>query len=615
MLMALLLWRLRPINILRVLMHRQHLKKGDYEARLPGVCGFPTDSFWQGGAWRPAEGVSDALRAASLERGNEIVAGVFRRFEDERIEEGRFPQWHKDSYSSQRQMHFSTVALNHVHGEDVKLCWDLSRFKWLMHLVVAAVHADKEVEAQTYLARAQALLSDWLLSNGYFQGVNWACGQEVSIRGLNLMNALMLLNQRFGMVPTEASLAFIKASCQRVEATIGYSLAQDNNHSLTESFFLYYAPVFLEHFGDRAPLSDSPVKRLRRARGTFMRLVQADGSFRMYSINYHRAVCDIISMFKVLDDALAIGFWREDLLLRVSRMHDFLQAVVTTEGHAPTIGHSDGSLHALQYAPYADHRPSLVFMGCVFSLPLYGELSSSVANVYCFGREPSFTAREPNDRLRCFDDFGLAIIRYPRYQLFLKYARNAGRPSQEDFLHADLWVDERNVLHDSGSFSYNPADPSWVDYFDAATAHNGPFFKHRNLVPRLTRFLYLEWPSVHISSSDQGDSLKIELQLAISGQVRFKRTVLLEENAIRFVDAGPSSDAWGIAFNLPRPPEAGDHDSRVALADGVFLTSDAPMHVESGLFSKRYLDRQDGTRVTIEGCPVGVTCLIEIQDT
>ncbi len=614
-LVVILIWRLRPVNIVWTLLHRYRLKKGSYQQMLPAVAGGAVSAFWQGGEWRFDSFAGAGLRRASLARGDEIVVGIFRRFEDERIAEGAFPQWHKDSYSAQREQHFSTVAVNAVPGDDVKRCWDLSRFKWLSQLVVAAIHANDATAANVYLGRAQALLSDWVLNNGYFQGVNWACGQEVSIRGVHLMHALMLLKQHFNAQPTAAALDFLSMSCRRVEATLEYSLAQDNNHSLTETLFLFYAPLFIESFGSSVLLSSPAGKRRRRAYATLVRLVQSDGSFRMYSVNYHRAMCDLLSMYKLLDDGLGAKFWSDELLHRMCGMHAFLEAVIIGNGRAPAIGHNDGSLHVVQYSPYEDHVPSLALMSCAFGIPLSRQFGAVLETVFLFGRLPTFSEPSPEQRVRCFNDFGLVIVRYSEYQVFLKYARNAGRPSQEDFLHLDLWVRGQNILHDCGSFSYNPGDVALIERFDAATAHNGPYLKERPLVPRLSRFLYLEWPRVDVEYAVCDACVTVDLRLALSCGVTFQRTLQFEERSIHISDSGPSDEDWGLSFNFPTLVSADEGAGRLVLCQGVTLRSDDRLRVEHGVYSKRYLDMQEGTRVVIDGASGGRGTLIEIQDT
>lgn len=607
-----LLWRLGPLNIVRVFLYRRRSKGDFYVKLLPLTAPVDAYDFWRQWSWRPLPASSSRLRDTILERGDEIVGGIFRRFEDEKILEGDEPQWHKGGYTSSKGLHFSKVAVNATPGDDVKICWDLSRFKWLSQLIVASIHAENVDEAKSYVDRAQQLLKCWLSSNSYFSGVNWSCAQEVSIRGFHLINALVLLEKHADAVPGNLAVEFIHMSYRRVEATIGYSLAQDNNHSLTESLFLYYASLYLARHGVSVCSLCRIAKHKKRARGVFARLVQRDGSFRMYSINYHRAVCDIISLCKVIGDSLDDDFWNEPMLHQVKVMHEFLQATTLDNGHVPNIGHNDGSLHVLQYAPYGNHAPSAIFMGGAFDLPVDARFSSLQDSVYSFDRLAHFVS-VARPQLQHFDDFGLAVVRFPHYQAFVKYARNAGRPQQEDFLHLDLWVRDKNVLHDSGTYSYNPQESAKIDYFDAAAAHNGPYLKGGSIVPKLGRFLYLDWPRAHMHST-VSESLSLELSLCTARGEIFHRKLSFSANEIHIVDRTMRGVSWGVAFNTPQQLSTGRQSGHVELLAGVILKSDNEISVDAAYYSRRYLDKLNGARLLISGDTNKVACVIELKD-
>jgi len=607
-----LLWRLGPLNIVRVFLYRRRSKGDFYVKLLPLTAPVDGYDFWRQWSWRPLLASSPRLRDTIIERGNEIVSGIFRRFEDEKIFEGAEPQWHKGGYTSSKGLHFSKVDINATPGDDVKVCWDLSRFKWLSQLVVASIHAENVVEARHYVDRAQQLLRFWLSSNSYFSGVNWSCAQEVSIRGFHLINALVLLEKHAGAVPGNLAVQFIHMSYRRVEATIGYSLAQENNHSLTESLFLYYAPLYLACHGHSVCSFRRSAKHKRRARGVFARLVQRDGSFRMYSMNYHRAVCDIISLCKVIGDSLGDDFWDEPMLHQVKVMHEFLQATTLDNGQVPNIGHNDGSLHVLQYAPYGNYAPSAIFMGGAFDLPVDARFSSLQDSVYGFDRLARFVS-VVRPQLQQFDDFGLAVVRFPHYQAFVKYARNAGRPQQEDFLHLDLWVRDENVLHDSGTYSYNPQESATIDYFDSAAAHNGPYLKDGSIVPKLGRFLYLDWPWVDVHSK-VGESLSLDLSLRSAKGEIFHRGLSFSSKEIHIVDRAMTALSWGAAFNTPQQLSTGRQSGHVELLAGVILKSDNEISVGAAHYSKRYLDKLNGTRLLINGDANKVACVIELKD-
>ena len=594
----LLVKRLGLINIIRVIRHRLRLRNHSYERALPEAA-VPMDAgFWVHGQFRKALAIDPVLQVAILERADEIVAGSFRRFEDELIFEGSSPQWHKLNYADSKDEHFSRVKLNEIPGADVKLCWDISRFKWVTQLALAASCSTDEDRRRQYQERSAELLRSWVADNGYFKGVNWACGQEVSIRGLHLMVSTCVYDAHFSSRPVEGLLALLTASYERVKLTIDYSLAQDNNHSLTESLFLYFSLHYLQRHGVSVATPGEDAKNLRRLQRVMARLIQRDGSFAMYSVNYHRAVCDILSLSKVIDEALDISFWLSNAnLAYVKDMHAFLSMLVDpVSGGAPNIGHNDGSLHAIQFTSFGDYAPSVVFMGAVFSLPVDEVFRTSRNKVYCFGHEAKFV-ETPKRRLSHFDCFGLVVATTASYRAFFKYPKNKFRPQQLDFLHLDLWVRGANVLRDSGSYSYNPEDPTLIEFFDDAPAHNVPFLVGERFIARLSRFLYLEWPSSKVEISDSLDQIEVSARMNnLKGQ-SFVRTLEFSAKHILISDQGPGNSDWSVAYNLCAVPvESG---ANTVIASGVSMEFDAPVNTTSSFYSTRYLDKQVGARLVV----------------
>ena len=54
----------------------------------------------------------------------------------------------------------------------------------------------------------------------------------------------------------------------------------------------------------------------------------------------------------------------------------------------------------------------------------------------------------------------MAMLRYPRFRY---------RPGHADALHLDLWLGDRNILRDGGTYSYN-AERKWLNYFSVLKA-------------------------------------------------------------------------------------------------------------------------------------------------
>lgn len=569
--------RLGFVNSAHVLRHRQRIKRGHYTRKLPITAPQFVGKFWDV-VLKPSK-----PHAALITRGDEICNGIFRRFDYTPVTEGEKPQWLKGVYRERQHLHCLQVPINDVAGEDVKLTWDLSRFKWVTQLALAALHSQ---EPQKYMDRLNLLTTDWLRQHDYQSGVLWFCSQEVSLRGLQLMLSTELL----GGAPTSSLLELMEQSYKRVKASIHYALAQQNNHSYTELMFLFYAARFLGKYGITI---EHPPER-RQVAALVKKLIQPDGSCAMPSLNYHRVFCDLSAHFAVLDDYLNVGLWRDGTMrICATRMIRFLENVIEPQsGGVPNIGHNDGSQHAFQFTPAMDYVPTLLLMSAVFGVPIAKKFKSKAENVYLFGRTPVY-ADTPT--VMQFDDFGLLIVDKPKYRAYLKYPRNRFRPLQSDFLHLDVWAGGKNILHDSGTFSYNPPTP---DDLDDDVAHNGLVVLGKPFVKKLSRFLYAYWPNAQVEV--KGD--EVTARVSNNHCVTLSRRIHFGATSITIEDSATGAHEWGVAFNFPGAISANAfQQGRWQFADNaVLVTPDAcEQKIASPCFAPWYQEKAASCRMLV----------------
>jgi len=137
-----------------------------------------------------------------------------------------------------------------------------------------------------------------------------------------------------------------------------------------------------------------------------------------------------------------------------------------------------------------------------------------------------------------FDDGGYLFASNSVVRLFLKYPRYRFRPSQCDALHLDVWLGNRNILRDAGSYSYN-AESVWMDYFPGTAAHNTVQFDGQEQMPRMSRFLYGDWLSPLMSSINKASTSDMEFVVAYKNRLGHvhQRTVELSEESLCIKDA------------------------------------------------------------------------------
>jgi len=372
--------------------------------------------------------------------------------------------------------------------------WESSRFNWALILARAYRLSGNKI----YLNTLNQWVSDWTWKNPLNAGPNWKCGQESAIRMMNLILAAFVLGQ--DRSPTFGLIRFVKEHCERIEPTICYAISQDNNHGTSEAAALFIGGGWLKR---HAANDRNLVKKAEQweKKGRFWlenrvyRLIEFDGSFSQYSVNYHRLVIDTLNLVKFWQGYLDLdGF--SDQFYRKARVAVYwlFQMADPLTGDAPNLGSNDGTLlFSLTSCDYRDFRPSVQLGAVLFFHGVAYDKSPCDETLYYLGlQQSSDFADELTKKSQSLNKGGYVIfhaecswgvVRIPNYRF---------RPGHADALHFDLWHKGRNLLRDGGSYSYNCSEP-WQSYFSGTQSHNTIEFDGRDQMPRIGRFLFGAW--------------------------------------------------------------------------------------------------------------------------
>jgi len=433
-------------------------------------------------------GVNPALKAQNVPLPMPIFRGALDQNEEaikpvtldllgwHRITFDNPPNWAKSYFPNGKTTHLDLrwdKALAVLPEDmDVKEVWELSRWGWM----AALAQIDDT-------ATLNAWVIDWLKQNPPFMGLNWSCGQEAALRIMHLALAAILLGQHRD--PEPSLLALVRIHLDRIAPTIGYAIAQDNNHGSSEAAGLFVGGIWT----GEAILAEMG-RHLLEDRSQV--LFQADGSSNQYSVTYHRTVLETYCFVELWRRIYDLPLFSSTLYSRLARASHWLrQATDPNTGDAPNIGSNDGS-HVLQTAgqPYRDFRPTVQLATALFTgLTAYASDGSWDQPLMVHKiKKPAMPA--PVLQSESFDDGGYHILRDGQSTAWMRYPRFRYRPAQADALHVDLWVSGRPVLIDGGSYSY--AKPEGV-HFSSTSAHNTVVFDQRDQMPKLSRFLYGAW--------------------------------------------------------------------------------------------------------------------------
>lgn len=413
------------------------------------------------------------------------------------------------------------------HG-DIKGAWELSRLDWVVALATGAANGDAAA-----LQRLNYWLADWAAKNPPYKGPHWKCGQEASIRVMHLVLAAWILQQ--DQTPSPGLTTLLVAHLQRIAPTMSYAIGQQNNHGTSEAAALFMGGSFLRGHDSRAERWLEKGRHWLEERA--QTLIEPDGSFSQYSVNYHRLMLDTYALAEAWRIHRGLPPFSATLRGRLVAATGWLEAMTNSStGDAPNLGANDGArLIPLTRADYRDFRPSVQLAAALFEdRDAYGE---GEWNVPLFWLDVPFGKPDKVPTRTTFDHGGYQILRLGQAMAVLRYPRFRFRPSHADALHLDFWLADRNVFRDGGTFGYN-TESQWLDYFPGTAAHNTVQFDDRDQMPRLSRFLFGDWlkvkgrPVFTASVSQQSAAVAYRDGWGATHH----RHVVLEQGAMKVVD-------------------------------------------------------------------------------
>lgn len=484
-------------NVAYIFWYRFSLKTGIRRFWFP-TSQLPTDQDF----FRPVvqrQDYPNEWKKKLVETAEKILSGQLCYYSFHWKDVGTPPNWFINPFNGKKfpntQAHWTKLPDFHSETGDIKNIWEASRFDWVVTLSRAyAVTNDVR-----YLQTLNEWLKDWCKHNPLNIGPNWKCGQEVSIRVFNLINASFILQQNNN--PTTALIQLIEAHLKRIQLNICYAIAQDNNHGTSEAAGLFIGGSWLSNinvtqklFGAKSKAQAYTQKGRYWLENRVSKLISEDGSFSQHSVNYHRVMLDTLSFSE---------FWRLTNNEKPFSAHFYSKAKAATtwlyqltdnhSGNAPNIGENDGAmLLNLHGCSYRDFRPSLELAGFLFlnKISLNTEAQEPLFWMKLTNKD---NASQFQPRIsKCYKSGYVTIIVGQTWSL-LRFPFFKFRPSHNDVFHFDLWCKGINFICDAGTFSYNPPLEDQNIDLKSVHSHNTICFDENEQMPKLSRFLLGNW--------------------------------------------------------------------------------------------------------------------------
>lgn len=399
--------------------------------------------------------IESFLRQLPNEKQTEIITtadkaidGIITGFSSIDMDYGNPINWHInpltgiESCNNSKWYMFSDID---TKRGDIKAIWEASRFGHFYFFIRAFI-ITKDIK---YYNAFSQQLEQWLLCNSYSYGVNFKCGQECSIRMINVLVAYKIFFE-YG-VATESDtrnvINLIESSYKKVLSNFFYAKnCIKNNHTLSELCGMIIGAWCCED-----------EKRLKKAYRLFNSEIKnqfmPDGGYIQFSFNYQRLALQIVEFVIKISGKTGFSI-SDDSKKRIKNSALQMHQLLDDNGHMPNYGSNDGALiFPVTCCDYMDFRPivntiySLVEGKRLFKSGYYDE------ETVWFGKdEATFIDVE-----RCsskFQYYGIYSLRHQKGFMMICLQDYKTRPSHMDQLHMDLWHNGVNIFCDSGTYSY-----------------------------------------------------------------------------------------------------------------------------------------------------------------
>lgn len=434
---------------------------------------------------RSLAGLCTSAKEALVEAADAALAGRLNAFSSLPLSYGDPIDWQLNPITGRRadadRLWFQIPDFDRETG-DIKAIWEASRLTHFWHFSRAYLLTG---DARYYRGFA-GQLRDWLEKNPYPYGANFKCGQECTLRMLNVLAAYAVFSQAgLAEKADEAAVFELVSRCYRkVLSNFFYAhRCIHNNHTFTELCGM----IAGAWCADDARRTRKAYRMLERE---IRRQFLPDGGYNQYSFTYQRFTLQVLGCVHKLGERTGLSLSR-DASRRIADSARLLFDCQDGGFDVPNYGANDGSLiFPVTACGYRDFRPAIQMAHALFGgQPLYPPGPHDEALLW-FGQglphRTSVAERRPAAGRRS----GFYTLRHAEGFLMIVLHRFRTRPGHMDQLHVDLWHQGLNVLCDAGTYSY--AEPLGAA-LSGTGAHNTAKVEGIEQMNKRGAFLVTDW--------------------------------------------------------------------------------------------------------------------------
>ena len=420
--------------------------------------------------------------------------------------------WHCDFKSKTRwneETFYLDIPLKPSDKSDIKIPRELSRFQ---HIQSVFFSSDERASTEFFLQ-----VIDWITSNPFKKGVNWACTMDTSIRAINWIWGIRFFENELKKKPKIRQIIFnsLIEHGQHIYENLEYYEENTGNHYLSNiAGLIYISGILPKHINSDTWL----IFGLHELISEMDREVYDDGFTHEASTYYHRLVTEIFLSTTALVERITksrrrklsnlnfnnlrtnpkiteailnkLDFGEDSQILpkafykKLKKMVDSLLSITKPNGFIPQIGDNDsGRLHKISsflQINELDHSHIFALAGEIFKNQKFkrlGEKFNLESNIIAgdFNEKNNFFEDDKNPNERFFKNFGLGILKNKNAWVSISCGTN-GQNNQGGHGHNDknsfeLNINNLDFIVDGGCPVYT-SNPSSRNEYRSSSFHS-----------------------------------------------------------------------------------------------------------------------------------------------
>lgn len=350
---------------------------------------------------------------------------------------------------------------NLSYYDDVKIVWENNRMQFLLPIAMKY----KTTKNPYYKELIMDTLDFWEEKNKFEYGINWTNNLEVAVRAINIALCLIILQDK-KLNEKYSSLLYLHALY--IYNEINYSkYCIPNNHLIGEATALLFLSNVL-NTKKQTKWQKRAIKIIKEN----IDIIDEDGLSKENSFSYQFFVTKMyILALSFIDDEESFRVINKKILKSL----EFLKLIIINEKKILNYGDNDDAYLFSVYEDYNLARDIIIYYNFFFKREFVEETKIIKELLNSFKKKIVYGIYKNKDY---FFNKSIFVYKWGNNLLFFN-AKNIEGHAHNDSLSLNLIVDGREVLVDSGTYSYNISKKK-RDYYTSRQAHNTILFEANN---------------------------------------------------------------------------------------------------------------------------------------